>query len=359
MKLRVAVVGVGHLGKEHARILSTLNGVRLVGVADSNPVQAAMVAERCTTQAYTDYRALLDRVDAAVIAVPTFAHHAVASDFLRRGIPVLVEKPLASTLPQAEELVALSAKTGALLQVGHIERFNPAFLELEGRRLQPKFIDAQRLGPFSGRSTDIGVVLDLMIHDLDAILALVQAPAVRVEAVGACLLGPHEDIANARLTFANGCVANVTASRISPKPLRQMRVFCPEGYLAVDFHRRQVGVVEPSPLMRRMGFPRRQLDATTAALAKEKLYDQLLHVRTLELQSCDQLTAELGHFVECVVMGRRPKTCGEAGRDAIALAEQVLASLRGHRWNGNANGPTGPGDLPTPWGPLLEFEEAA
>ncbi len=178
-RLRLAVVGVGHLGKEHARILSNQPDVELVGVVDANGSQAAQVAERCQTRAYPDHRLLLDHVDAAVIVVPTLHHHTVAWDFLRQGIPVLVEKPMCSNLAQADELLALAQRQGLVLQVGHIERFNPAFVELQRRPLRPKFISCERLASFSGRSTDVGVVLDLMIHDLDLVLSLVRSPVAR------------------------------------------------------------------------------------------------------------------------------------------------------------------------------------
>src|SRR5262249_55503510 len=186
-RLRLAVIGVGHLGKEHARILAGMPEVELVGVADVNAEQARAVAARCGTRAYGEYWPLLNLVDAAVIAVPTLSHCEIAAEFLRRGLPLLVEKPLAANLEQANELVELARTHKTALQVGHIERFNPAFRELEGRPLQPKFVTCERLGPFSGRSTDIGVILDLMIHDLDLLLQLVRAPVAAVAAVGVSL----------------------------------------------------------------------------------------------------------------------------------------------------------------------------
>ena len=250
MRLRMAVIGVGHLGKEHARILAGMPEVELVGVADVNADQATAVARRCCTQAYTEYWPLLNLVDALVLAVPTVHHHPLAIEFLRRGIPVLIEKPIAVSLSEAEELVATARRTGAVLQVGHIERFNPAFEELQQHPLQPKFVECERLGAFSGRSTDIGAVLDLMIHDLDLLLALVQSPVSSVEAVGVALFGEHEDVANARLGFANGCVATVTASRASAAPVRRMRVWAPEGYAGVDFARRHLTLVQPSEQFR-------------------------------------------------------------------------------------------------------------
>src|SRR5262249_53127328 len=220
-RLRLAVVGVGHLGKEHARILAGLSGVELVGVVDARAEQAEVVARRCSTRPFTDHRQLLaESLDAAVIAVPTIHHHAVAADYLRAGVALLVEKPLASTLAQADELVDLARRVGVLLQVGHVERFNPAFEQLSRRPLQPKLVTCQRLSPFSGRSLDIGVVLDLMIHDLDLLLALVSAPVRDVSAVGLSLLSGHEDFAQAYLTFESGCVAHLSASRAHTAPVR-------------------------------------------------------------------------------------------------------------------------------------------
>ncbi len=225
VRLRLAVIGVGHLGKEHARILSGLPGVELVGVADVNAAQAETVAQRCGTRAFGDYRSLLPLVDAAVVVVPTFQHHAVAADFLRRGIPILVEKPLAADVTQAAELVELARRQAVVLQVGHIERFNPAFEELTRRPFRPRFVSCERIGPFTGRSTDIGAVLDLMIHDLDLLLALVQCPVREVEALGLSVLGGHEDVAQARLLFENGCVANLSVSRVSAAAVRRMQMW--------------------------------------------------------------------------------------------------------------------------------------
>ncbi len=237
-RLRMGVVGVGHLGKEHARILSTLPDVELVGVADPHAAQAESVALRCNTRAYPGHLPLVPLVDAAVIAAPTFAHHAIASDFLSRGVPVLVEKPLTVDPAQADELVALAERRGLVLQVGHIERFNPAFEAMQRLPLQPKYIHSERCGGFTGRSTDVGVVHDLMIHDLDLIQALVRSPVRSVEALGAVVLGGCEDLAQARIVFADGCVADVRASRVHPTAARRMQVWAPEGFVGADLARR-------------------------------------------------------------------------------------------------------------------------
>ncbi|MBI1918194.1 MAG: Gfo/Idh/MocA family oxidoreductase [Planctomycetes bacterium] len=229
-RLRLAVIGVGHLGKEHARILAGFPDVELAGVADTRTEQAEAVARRCSTRPFTDHRRLLDEhPNAAVVAVPTVHHHAVAVDCLRAGVSLLVEKPLAASLEEADELVALAQRARVVLQVGHIERFNPAFEELARRPLQPKLVHCQRFSPFSGRSLDIGVVLDLMIHDLDLLLALVRAPVRDVSAVGLSLLGGHEDLAQARIIFENGCVAHLSASRVHTGPVRRMEVWAPGG----------------------------------------------------------------------------------------------------------------------------------
>jgi predicted dehydrogenase len=352
-RLRLAVVGVGHLGKEHARILSGLPDVELVGVVDANGAQSSQVAQRCQTQAFTSHFSLLDRVDAAVIVVPTLYHHAVAMDFLREGVPVLVEKPMTTTLAEADDLLDLAQRRGVVLQVGHIERFNPAFVELQRRPLVPKFINCERLSGFSGRSTDVGVVLDLMIHDLDLILTLVRSPIHSVDALGVTVLGGHEDVAQARVTFASGCVAQLTASRINQGPARRMQVWGPEGFAGIDFARRQLMLVSPAGHLRQGWLDSRRLDPAMAASLKAELFGRHLQVQEMEMPGVDQLTCELQDFVHCVRTGARPQVDGQAGRDAMAAAEAVLESLRNHRWEGAAEGPIGPSQWPTPVGKLF------
>lgn len=358
---RLGVVGVGHLGKEHARILSGMADVELVGVADPQAAQAEAVALRCGVRAFPNHAALAPLVDAVVIAAPTFAHHAIASDFLARGVAVLVEKPLTADLAQADALVAAAERGGALLQVGHIERFNPAFEEVQRLPLQPKYVGCERCGGFSGRSTDVGAVLDLMIHDLDLVLALVGSPVRTVEAFGAAVLGGCEDLARARLTFANGCVADLSASRVHPTPVRRMQVWAPEGFVGVDFAKRKVTLTQPAEHLRQGRVDSRRLDASTAASLKAELFGRHLQMRELDCNAGDQLTRELQDFVHCVRTGSRPRVDGRAGRDAVALAVRVLDSMAAHRWDGAADGPAGPGRLPAPLGPLFasEAREAA
>lgn len=354
-RLRLAVVGVGHLGKEHARILASLPEVNLVGVVDARQEQAQAVAERCRTRAFTEHTPLLTEVDAAVLAVPTQYHHPVACDFLSRGIPVLVEKPITPSLDQADHLVDLARRNGTIVQVGHIERFNPAFEALRGKPLQPKWIQARRLCPFSGRSTDVGVVLDLMIHDLDLILSLVKAPVQTVSALGMTLLGGHEDLVTAHLTFSNGCVAEVQASRIHTGAVRQMDVWAPEGMVSLDFQRKHLTLVQPSQAIRLQRVNAKRFDSATVAALRADPFGQFFSKQECDCQDSgpDALTRELLDFLQCVREGLAPRVSGEHGREALALALRIVDSVQKHRWNGQVGGPTGPSDLPLPLGSLF------
>lgn len=355
-RLRLAVVGVGHLGKEHARILAGMPDVELVGVADACLEQAQSVALRLGTQPFREFWPLLNLVDAACIVTPTALHASVAAEFLRRGIPLLVEKPLAASLTEAEVLVQLAQRHNAVLQVGHIERFNPAFEELQRRPLQPKWIRAQRVGPFTGRSTDIGVVLDLMIHDLDLMLALTGSAVRSVEALGMSVFGGHEDLANARLHFVNGCVADVTANRASPVVQRTMQIWSPEGFADVDFANRKVTLIQPSASVREHGLQPAQLDPASRACLREELFTRYLPMATVDGQAQDQLTCELTHFIDCVRTGKRPRVTGADARDAIAVAERILFAIEHHCWDGTVEGPKGPRDLPAAAGTLFPLQ---
>lgn len=365
-RIRMAVIGVGHLGQHHARILAGLPDVELVGVVDANPQQARTIAGRLGTRVFAAPEELLGQVDAVSVVTPTLYHHSVASLFLDQGIPVLVEKPICRTVAEANDLIARAQASGAALQVGHIERFNPAFEELIKRPIRPKFVEAERHGPFTGRSVDIGAVLDLMIHDLDLLLSLIRSRVERVSAVGAPVFGGHEDMVNARLEFANGCIAHVTASRISARPKRRLRVWAPEGYAGIDFVNRRLTLVQQSEEVRKYGLRVDLMDAAARARLKDELFTKHLQVLNLDGdRKGDQLTAELKHFIDCVRTGRRPRVTGEDGRDALELAERVLKALREHKWEGEAEGPVGPDAVPQPAGrlftppPLIPRSEAA
>ena len=304
--LRVAVVGVGHLGKHHARILSTLDGVALTAVVDKIPERAAEIAASASTAAATDSRQILDAVDAVTIAVPTELHREIAMPFLERGISVLVEKPMARSLAEADEMIAAAAASGATLAVGHTERYNPAVAAVLPLVTSPRFIEVHRLGVFPDRSLDIDVVFDLMIHDLDVILSLVRSEVTSVEAVGVPVLTPRYDIANARLRFATGCIANVTASRISKDRVRKIRFFQPDAYISIDYAAQEV---EGWRLVKRDG-------------AKPAIQGGALPVARDE-----PLRLELADFARAVRERSAPRVDGAAGRRALALATTIAEQM--------------------------------
>lgn len=331
--LRIAVVGVGHLGQHHARILAGLAGVELVGVADVAAEQARSVAERLGVPAFPDHRLLLDRVDAACIVVPTPLHAVIAEDFLHQRIPLLIEKPLAHDLPAAQRLVDLAQSCEVPVQVGHIERFNPAYAELRRHRLRPRYVRVERQGPFSGRSADTSVVLDLMIHDLDLLLDLVGCEVREVEASGISIFAQTPDLVQAHLRFADGCTADVVASRAHAVPSRRMEIWGAEGQAQIDFAQRRLTLIQPSQEVRRRGLDPARLDASTRNRLREDLFGVHLETLTVEGQGTDQLTAELTHFLECVRTGSTPCVDAGQGRDAIALAERIHAVLQLDGWN--------------------------
>jgi predicted dehydrogenase len=308
-RLRVAVVGVGHLGQHHARLLAGMDGVALVGVVDTNEARATEIGARFGAPAFMAAEEILDRVDAVCVAVPTTAHVEVSRLFLDRGIPVLVEKPIAPSVAEADALIACAAKTGALLAVGHTERFNPAVSAALPLVSRPRFIEVHRLGTFPDRSLDIDVIFDLMIHDLDMLLAAVGSEVESVEAVGVHVLTPHTDIANARLRFADGCIANVTASRISRDRVRKARFFQHDSYVSIDYAAREVEVYR---LGREGGRP-------------------TIQGGRLEIPSEEPLLRELADFVGAVRSGGTPLVDGRAGRDALALASRIAAAMESSR----------------------------
>jgi predicted dehydrogenase len=332
-RLRVGVVGVGHLGQHHARILAAMPDVELVGVVDVSSGRARTVAAQCATAALDDYRLLVDAVDAVTIAVPTSLHREVAGPFLARGVATLVEKPMAGTMAEAEQLATIARATGAVLQVGHIERFNPALRALDALPIRPKYISAERLSTYTFRSTDIGVVLDLMIHDLDLLLALIAAPVRSVAAVGVSLFGELEDVANARIEFDDGSVANVSASRASYAAVRKMRIWGAEGYASLDFAAKRATLVRPSEQLRRGRLDLDGVDLSEPATVKEHLFGKVLRVDQVEGVAGEPLALELENFVRAAQGRERPRVSGEDALRTMRLADQVLRSLEGHRWD--------------------------
>jgi predicted dehydrogenase len=304
--LRVAVIGVGHLGRHHARILSSLPGATLVGVVDTKADRAAEIATACGSQPFADYRDLIGQVDAVSIAVPTEAHLETALAFLDHGIPVLVEKPLARSVGEADRLIAAANARQTVLAVGHTERFNPAVAAASQYLSNPRFIEVHRLGTFPERSLDIDVVFDLMIHDLDIVLSLVGAEVASIEAVGVPVLTGRVDIANARLRFENGCIANITASRISRERVRKIRFFQPDAYLSIDYASQEV---EMYRLVRGSG-ARPEIEGGKLDVLRE-----------------EPLSRELSDFLGAVREHRQPLVTGEDGRRALALAARVAERM--------------------------------
>ena len=343
-RLKMAVVGVGALGRHHARILSGLENVELVAVADSNTAAATRVAADCKTEAVSDYRELFGRIDAACVAVPTFAHLPVASEFLKRKIPVLVEKPLASNVDQARELVSLSERFATTLQVGHVERFNPATQTAWKHCGPPKYIRAERVSPYPFRSTDISVVHDVMIHDLDLVLDLANSPIRSVEAFGISLLGANEDSVQARLSFENGCIADIAASRVHPAARRSMHIWSLSGAVSVDFGSREVVCYQPSETLLYGISPLERAKEPGADIEqlKKDMFGTYIKVHKPPVPAADALTAELASFVECVLHHRQPLVDGNVALEAMVVADRVLERVRAHQWDGDAAGAIGP-----------------
>ncbi|HEY3884546.1 MAG TPA: Gfo/Idh/MocA family oxidoreductase [Vicinamibacterales bacterium] len=304
--IRAAVIGVGHLGRHHARILAEMAGVELVAVVDTRAEPASEAAAATGARALNDYRDLLGGVDAVTVAVPTEQHREIAQPFLERGTAVLVEKPMTRTVADAEALLDAARASGAVFAVGHTERFNPAVAAVLPLVSTPRFIEVHRLGAFPDRSLDIDVVFDLMIHDLDVILAMVKSDVTAIEAVGVPVLTDKYDIANARLRFANGCIANVTASRISRERVRKIRLFQPDAYISIDYAEQEV---EGYRLVRR-GADRPSIEGGKLPVARE-----------------EPLKRELADFVAAVSDGRPPLVTGDAGLRALKLAQAIAEKM--------------------------------
>ncbi|HEY1372584.1 MAG TPA: Gfo/Idh/MocA family oxidoreductase [Candidatus Binatia bacterium] len=306
-KIPVGVIGVGYLGKFHAEKYARSPKAKLVAVADIDAGRAREVAGPLGADALTDYRDLFGRVRGVSIAAPTRNHHEIAAEFLRAGVDVLVEKPMTATIEEGRDLVGLARQKGLMLQVGHLERFNPAIRALDKVIHDPKFVECHRLAPFVERGTDVDVVLDLMIHDIDVIASLVRAPVERVEAVGVPVLTEKPDIANARINFANGCIANVTSSRVSIKRERKIRFFQPDAYISIDYDQKRAQI-----------FHRPAKGASWMDIRAE----------SVEIPESDALADEIDSFLDCVARRSDPLVSGEEGLRALEIAWMVSERLR-------------------------------
>ena len=311
--IRTAVIGVGYLGRFHAQKYAGLPNSQLVGIADPSATARAAVAVELKVAAHADYRDLLGKVDAVSIVTPTPLHFEVAKAFLEAGASVLVEKPMTVTIAEGEGLIEIAARHRRILQVGHLERFNAAVLAVQPTLTVPRFIESARLAPFKYRGTDVDVVLDLMIHDIDLILSIVRSPVVSVDAIGSSVFSKEIDIANARLRFANGCVANATASRVSLKTERKLRLFQDDAYLSLDLQQKILTVIRKGEGVGPDGMPQVAID--------EKTYEQ-----------GDALKAEIEAFLAAVAGGSAPPVSGEDGllalRTAVSIGEQVASSMQ-------------------------------
>jgi len=324
---RVGVVGTGHIGRNHARIMAELGGPQFTAIFDHHTATAQEMARQHGTHAAASLEEFASRVDVATIATPTPTHFEIAKFLLERGKHVLIEKPITETTADARALAALASERGLVLQVGHVERFNPVLSALESRLSHPRFIESHRLSPYPARSIEIGVVLDLMIHDLEIILFLVRSPIVQVDAVGVPVLSRGEDIANARLRFENGCVANITVSRVSPERLRKIRVFQEDAYLSLDYQAQEGFTYrlardeEPeSSLFKKL------LGGTHSAIVSQFAGKRIVR-EPVEIQKGEPLKSELAAFLECARAGSQPKVSGREATAALELALDITRRI--------------------------------
>jgi predicted dehydrogenase len=307
-KIRVGVVGVGYLGQFHAEKYANMEGVELAGVVDIDAPRAKEIAKRCRVQSFFHHSHLFGKVQAVSIAVPTLLHYPITKDFFLQGIDVLLEKPISQTLEEADELIGLAESKGLIFQVGHLERFNGALSALQGMVQSPLYIESHRLSPFPGRGTDVNVVLDLMIHDIDILLSLVNSKVKEIDAVGIPILTPHSDIANARIEFENGCRANVTASRVSKEKIRRTRIFLPNGTLSIDYFAQKVS------LTKRVDDPR-----------KNKIPE--IVTEEIPVKKVDSLEVEIHSFLQSVRDRKRARVSGWDGKRALEVALQIIQKI--------------------------------
>ncbi|MFA5059775.1 MAG: Gfo/Idh/MocA family oxidoreductase [Candidatus Omnitrophota bacterium] len=301
-KINVAVIGIGHLGSRHLKVYQELSEkVNVVGICDTKAERAQELFEQYKIPFFKDHRDLAGKIDAASICVPTINHFKVAKDFLNNGIHTLVEKPITTTVKEAEKLVALAQKNNLKLQVGHVERFNSAFEAIKTLAKNPLFVECHRLNHFPNRSLDIGVVMDLMIHDIDIILGLVNAPIKDIQAIGVPVLTDKEDIANARITFKNGCVCNLTASRVSDDVTRKIRIFLPDTYISLDYPKQEAFIY--------------------------KKHNQLISKHALPIEKEEPLKKELESFIDCIAGDQQPVVSGVEGTEALRVALQIIKKI--------------------------------
>lgn len=333
-KLRTAVVGAGKMGEIHARVYSDLPQSSFTAIVDIDLNKAKRLAKKYRCEAIQNAAELIGKVDAVTIAAPTSEHFALAKPLIQAGIPVLIEKPLASDVSQAKNIVELAKQNNCLVAVGHSERCNPVVQAIKRLQIEPKFIESARISPYPFRSTDVSVVLDVMIHDIDIILSLAASKVLKVEAVGIGVIDPNtEDICNARITFENGCIANVTASRLALKTERKVRVFSRQAYLSVDYLKKNGVVIKADPNVNVVEKIRQLKKSGAFSLLKENWQD-LLHVEKLDVSDAEPLRLEQEAFLHAVAdKSLRPEVSAEEGLAAMECAEMILDSMKKHKWD--------------------------
>jgi len=329
--LRAGVVGLGRMGRHHARIYAQMPGVELVGLVDKRPERAEQAASEYGGQVYGTVEELIGRVDLASVAVPTVEHLSVARPLIEARIAVLIEKPLAASVAEAQEIVDLARRCGTVVQVGHTERFNPVVLAMQRMEVRPRFIETHRISPFTFRSADIGVVFDMMIHDIDIVLSMVRQPVERIDAVGVSVLGPHEDVANARVRFADGCTANLTASRLALKTERKIRVFSEDAYLSLDYQKRTGIAIKKNANLDILRLAR-QHDFEDISQLQNLDYSSLVKVEPLQVDDVEPLRAEIEAFVRAVAGAAPVQVPAEEGMAAVKLASEIVAEIKRHIW---------------------------
>jgi predicted dehydrogenase len=331
-KVRTAVIGAGKMGAIHSKVYSQLPQSNFVGVIDIDLAKARKLALQYNAAAFADPKDLLDKVDAVTISAPTVCHLSLAKIFIENKISVLIEKPLAASIDQGREIVALAQKHGVVAAVGHSERCNPVVQAMKRLDIKPKFIESDRISPYTFRSMDIGVVLDVMIHDIDIILSLAASPVKKIDAVGLNVIGEHEDICNARIVFENGCIANVTASRLALKTERKVRIFSRQAYLSLDYLKKEGVVIKTAPNVDAVKWIREH-QAEGDFDFGEVNWPDLLHIEQLDIDDKEPLRVEQESFLNAILdPSKRPEVTAEDGLAAMQCAEQILAAIKAHRW---------------------------
>jgi predicted dehydrogenase len=331
-KIRTAVVGAGKMGAIHAKVYSQLEDSQLVAIADIDAARARSLADKHACAAVTDCSELIGCIDAVTISAPTVHHCRLAKDFIDNGIAVMIEKPLAASVAEGREIVELARRKNVVVAVGHSERCNPVVQAMKRLRIEPKFIEANRISPYPFRSMDIGVVLDVMIHDIDIILSLAASPIRKVDAVGVNVIGEHEDICNARIIFENGCIANVTASRLALKTERKVRVFSRQAYLSLDYLKKEGIIIKADGNIDVVEWIRQKQQDPDFDFAGVNWMD-LLHIEQLAIEDAEPLRVEQQAFLKAVAgQADRPEVTAEEGLAAMECAEQILAAVKQHRW---------------------------